>query len=87
MPYEGFPFPDELPSYVHHSDFLKYLQRFSDHFKLNDYIKLNTEVVEVAPKPCPSNFLDGTLWEVTTRNQHTGNQFKRQFDAVLVCNG
>lgn len=85
MPYEKFPFPDELPSYIHHSDFLKYLEDFADHFELKPYIRLSTEVKKVTPIKKKSS--DSTVWEVTTKNMLSGEETTDQFDAVLVCNG
>ena len=87
MLYEGYPFPDDLPSFVHHSDFLKYLESFVNHFDLKKYINFNTEVVEVVPKPDSSSLLDGTAWEVTTKNLLTSTERKERFDAVIICNG
>ena len=66
---------------------MKYLERFASHFDLNPFIKFNTEVIEVAPKHCQSSFLDGTAWNITTKNLQTGAEAIEHFDAVLVCNG
>ncbi len=86
MPYDGFPFSDDLPSYVHHSDFLKYLERFMHHYKLEQYIQFNTEVTNVSPNPQPS-CLGTSAWDIITRNVQTGQESTSTCDAVVVCNG
>lgn len=91
MIYEDFPFPPngDLPSYIHHSEFLKYLEAFKDHFELEQYIQFNTEVKKVTPVPntASHHFLNDTIWEVTTENLLTGEEKTHYFDAVLICNG
>lgn len=89
MPYENFPFSGDLPSYIHHSEFLKYLEAFKEHFELERYIQFNTEVKKVTPvcKKFSSCFFDDTIWEVTTTNILSGEETTNQFDAVFVCNG
>ena len=87
MGFPGFSFPENLPAYIHHSDFLKYLQSFANHYLLHPHIRLNTEVVQVEPLLNSSKFLDGTAWKVTTRNIVTDEFEEACYDAVLVCNG
>ena len=85
MPYEGFPFPNQLPSYVHHSDFLKYLENFMHHYELEPYIQFNTKVTKIVPNRQPSCL--GTAWDVTAQNLETGQAVTNTYDAVVVCNG
>ena len=40
MLFDGFPYPDELPSYISHADVREYLERFADEFQLRKYIKV-----------------------------------------------
>ena len=44
MCYSDFPPAKEFPIYMHHSEVLKYLENYADHFKLRDHIHLETEV-------------------------------------------
>ncbi len=86
MCYPDFPFPDYVPAgYVHHSVILKYLEDYTEHFGLRPYIRLNTEVIKIVPRP--SSIVDGTVWQVTTKNVCTGEMDTMQYNAVFVCNG
>ena len=88
MGFPDFPFPDNVPGYVHHSVFLKYLEDYTEHFGLWPYIRHNTEVIKIIPIPVlTSSIVDTTVWEVTTRNVRTGVTDTMEYDAVFVCNG
>ena len=41
MLFDGFPYPDELPSYISHADVREYLERFADEFQLRKHIKVS----------------------------------------------
>ena len=87
MELDGFPYSEDLPpaSYLHHSDFFKYLESFVHHYKLEQHIQFNTEVTKVSPNPWPSCL--GTAWDIITRNVETGQESTSTWDAVIVCNG
>ncbi|UYV84884.1 hypothetical protein LAZ67_X003868 [Cordylochernes scorpioides] len=39
MMFPDFPFPEEGPSFIHHTEVLKYLHQYADYFQLYKYIK------------------------------------------------
>jgi len=41
MAYPDFPFDPKLPSFLSHTQVLKYLEDYTDQYKLNDHIKVN----------------------------------------------
>ena len=49
MIFPGFHFPSHLPSFVHHSDVLEYLQSYKNHYDLSKFIKLGTFVEKIVP--------------------------------------
>ena len=44
MCFSDFPPAKEFPIYMYHSEVLKYLEDYADHFKLREHIHLQTEV-------------------------------------------
>ena len=50
MAFPDFPFDPHLPSFLSHSDMLKYLQQYADYFRLMPLIHFSTAVVHVKPK-------------------------------------
>ena len=49
MFFPGFPFPSDLPSFPYHYDVLKYLQDFTRHYSLDQFISFQTCVDEIKP--------------------------------------
>ncbi|KAH3772799.1 dimethylaniline monooxygenase [N-oxide-forming] 1-like [Dreissena polymorpha] len=81
MAFPGFPFPEELPSFMHHTDVQNYLERYCSHYGLERYLLFNTKVQQVTPLRRDSK----TEWNVTYCTN--GKQHCEIFDAVMVCNG
>ncbi|UYV84882.1 hypothetical protein LAZ67_X003861 [Cordylochernes scorpioides] len=79
MMFPDFPFPEEGPSFIHHTEVLKYLHQYADYFQLYKYIKFNTEVCKVTPKE--------NIWTVHLKENDANNVEKRNFDFIIVCNG
>lgn len=52
--YRCFPISDDWPDYPHHSQLLRYLEAFTDHFGLGERIAFRTRVVRVAPRAEPA---------------------------------
>ncbi|WP_425570871.1 flavin-containing monooxygenase [Rugosimonospora acidiphila] len=76
--FPDFPMPDDWPDYPHHSQVHGYLDRYTEHFGLREYIWFGTEVVRVEPA-------EGESWDVTTRvGQHERTS---RYAAVVVANG
>ncbi len=88
MMFPDFPFNDQLPSYLHHSDVKLYLEKYTEHYKLNGFIHLGEVVERVSPLPQSSfDEIDSVRWSVTTRKSATGQRTTEEFDCVLICNG
>lgn len=83
MAFPDFPFPENLKSYMTHSEVNKYLDDYTDHFSLRKLIEFNHQVVNVTPRIED----DKQTWEVTVKNLQTDDNKMSMFDAVVVCNG
>lgn len=84
MAFPDFPFPAKEESFVHHTDVLKYLEDYTSHYQLHQYIKLNHNVEEV--KPIERD--DGTTgWSVTVQDLETSTTTTTLCDSIIVCNG
>ena len=96
----GFPYPSNLPSFLHHSEVLKHLQDYTTHFDLHQYITCGMLVEKVTPLPKENikpegklnsdhcgQFADNVKWMVTTKNLESGEVISEEYDAVLVCTG
>lgn len=86
MSFLNFPVDPSLPSFIHHTEVLKYLQDYSKHFQLERFVKLNEKVVSV-DYLSESSGESNENWLVTTRNSKGGMEKRDKFHAVLVCNG
>ena len=86
MAYPDYPYSFNLPSFPHHSAVLQYLQDYTEHFNLRQYIKFRTKVVQVVPVDSGKEW---TGWKVSTETVGSASPDKENqvFDAVLVCNG
>jgi dimethylaniline monooxygenase (N-oxide forming) len=74
MAYSDFPMPESYPDYPHHSLIYRYFGDYVDHFGFRDKIQFNTEVKDISPLP-------GNRYLVAT------SKGKKEYDAVMVCNG
>jgi len=68
---------------MRNSKLLEYFRMYADHFRLQQYIRFETEVTSVEQQ------LDGGgRWSVTTRNTKDSSDTSTEiFDAVMVCVG
>ena len=88
MGFPGFPFKQDLPSFVHHSDMLDYLKMYCAHYRLERFVHFNLHVEKVTPTEAKAGFCGDTVqWEVTSKHTLSGEKATEIFDAVLVCNG
>ena len=75
--------PDDFPNYMHHSKLLEYFRLYADHFRLQQYIRFETEVTSVEQQ-----LGGGGRWSLTTRNTKDSSDAATEvFDAVMVCVG
>ncbi|XP_075763357.1 uncharacterized protein LOC102460357 isoform X3 [Pelodiscus sinensis] len=80
MAFPDFPFAPSLPSFLHHSDVLAYLESYADHFHLRQHVRLWWRVEAV----CPAK----GGWDLTAHwAQDRRVQATERFDAVFVCSG
>ncbi|KAF2366274.1 Flavin monooxygenase-like [Trinorchestia longiramus] len=84
MSFPDFPFPAEGTSFIHHTDVLKYLQDYTQHFDLEPHIKFEHVVQEVKPSRPGEQDTD---WLVTVRDLKTDTVSTTLCDALFVCNG
>jgi len=94
MSYSDFLVPAEFPPFLRHDRMLQYFHRYADQFRLRQYIRFKTEVVEVRRA---ADFVHTGRWMVTTRQRGSAATDEDRvdqritktelFDAVLVCNG
>lgn len=75
MNYSDFPFPDDYPTYPHHSEILSYFDNYVDHFGFRDKIQFNTCVKQVEVRD------DGT-YDVTLDLGDT-----QHYESVIIANG
>lgn len=87
MAYSSFPFPPSTNLYPPASVVLTYLQDYANHYELDPYIQLRTEVISAIWDP------EIKGWEVRTRRQRPGSdegvyeESTHGFDLVIVANG
>ncbi|KAM5170526.1 uncharacterized protein ACMZJ9_003428 [Mantella aurantiaca] len=86
MEFPDFSFDQSLPSFIHHSDVLKYLEDYTDTFSIRPHIKFNTRVVSITPVLEEGKNVECS-WEVTHQTQNAGDPVTERFDAVMVCAG
>jgi len=81
--YSDFPMPADFPNYMRHSKLLEYFRMYADHFRLEQYIRFETEVMSVEQRSD-----GGGHWSVTTRKtKGSGDTATEIFDCVMVCVG
>ncbi|HEY0777661.1 MAG TPA: NAD(P)-binding domain-containing protein [Gemmatirosa sp.] len=88
MQFSDFPMPEDFPHYGHHSDVLRYFERYAEHFGVTPRIQFGTEVTRVVPV---AGAHGRTEWDVTVRARDgvagDGREETRRYGAVAVCNG
>jgi len=89
MHFPGFPFPDEAPTYNHHTGVKKYLEDYADNYKLLPHIKFRTEVTRVTPLDAieEETCSQYPRWNVEFYDLKQDLKISEEFDAVIVCNG
>ncbi len=71
------PMDDDVATYPHHSQMREYFQKYAKTFGLYEKYEFKTEVVAIER--------DGQGWWLTSR--HNGEETRRHFDGVFLCNG
>ena len=82
-----YPMPEEIGTFPHHTDILKYLKSYAREFQLFQHIRLNTEVQKVekvknsGQDPSNSGIQTADEWMVTCSN---GKVYKSRFLVVAT---
>ncbi|GMF27762.1 unnamed protein product [Phytophthora lilii] len=78
MQLKDFPFQAGLPSYPSHADVLEYLQNYAKHFGVDEFVRTDTKVDNVAKV--------GDHWRISVESKEKG-AYDEEFDRVVVANG
>lgn len=81
--YSDFPIPEDYPNFMSHRNFKRYLDLYTDTFKLRKYVSFCHRVQSIKK----SSKIDNGLWYVTVLDLKTGQRREETVDFVLVCNG
>ena len=91
MCYPDFPFPDNVPTFMHHTTVYEYLVNYAKHFGLEKLINFKTKVSSVSPILPKDGILDDNSrfikWNVQYENVESKAKVDEEFDGVVVCNG
>jgi cation diffusion facilitator CzcD-associated flavoprotein CzcO len=77
--FSDLPMNASWPAYLHHSQVLAYLERYTEQFGLRQHIRFRHQVLSVEP--------DGDLWQVTVRDLASNQETSRAYRAVVVASG
>nr|KAG5714538.1 hypothetical protein BaRGS_006984 [Batillaria attramentaria] len=84
MCFSDYPIPKHYPNFMHNKQVWQYFKDYAEHFKLNDHIQYNTEVLKVKRA---ADFAKTGRWDLQIRDHKSGEERTETFDAVLVCTG
>jgi hypothetical protein len=76
--FEDFPMPKEYPDYPSHVQILDYFELYAEHFAISHFIRFNTTVEKITPKPA-------SQWQITYLDKN--GRREELYDYVLVANG
>ncbi|MFC3031132.1 flavin-containing monooxygenase [Pseudoalteromonas fenneropenaei] len=78
MAFSSFAAREDVRKYWTASEYIEYLEDFTQHFRLRKFIQFNTEVLSIEP-------VGTQQWRV--RTQRNGEICEDWFDAIAVCSG
>ena len=82
--FSDYPYPESAEEFPSASQIRNYLQSYTDHFNLRDYIHLSNEVVNISRQSYSSN----SKFKVTVKDLNRSSGTKQMdFDFVVICNG
>lgn len=84
MAFSDYPMPDHYPNFCHNKMVEKYFLDYVHHFDLEKYVRYNMEVISVKKH---YSFQKTGRWEITSRDNSTGQDLKETFDFVLIATG
>ncbi|XP_060610809.2 uncharacterized protein [Anolis sagrei] len=92
MAFPDFPFEPSLPSFLHHSAVLDYLQRYAETFHIREHIRFQWQVDDVQPlaegEGSPGAWAVKASWQgPSASSEGQPDTVTEHFDAVMVCTG
>ncbi|XP_015914107.1 flavin-containing monooxygenase 5-like [Parasteatoda tepidariorum] len=87
--YTDFPPPADFPNYMHHTEMLKYLEMYADHFRIRPFIRFHNQVVSVFRA---RDYQETGRWTVIVRkvdemSEKFAEEVEEDYDGVMVCTG
>ncbi|KAM4749211.1 uncharacterized protein WCC33_006651 [Rhinophrynus dorsalis] len=86
MEFPDFPFDASLPSFMHHTKVLQYLEDYTDTFGIRPHIRFHCPVVSVCPI-LEEGETGQVCWDVASHTVGESQPVTERFDAVMVCVG
>ncbi len=80
--FEDFPMPADYPHFPRRDQVRAYIESYATHFRLDDVITFDTEIVSVSPEPTAHGPVGSAGWRVISSRGDEGT-----FDGVVVANG
>ena len=91
MCYPDFLFPEDSPTYLHHTLVCNYLENYVKHFDLEKVIRFKCKVKSVSPMLAESSLLNEenrfVRWQLRYTKLGTKKDYHDEFDGVVLCNG
>nr|XP_056708276.1 uncharacterized protein LOC130479945 [Euleptes europaea] len=87
MAFPDFPFDPSLPSFLHHSDVLAYLESYAEQSGIQDHVRFRWQVDDVRPVLGEEGTPDGWDVRATVRGSGSTRHVSEHFDAIMVCTG
>ena len=88
MPFPDFPFDDHLPSFPLHNHVLGYLEKYTEHYNLSQFIEFRKPVEQISP--IPIRCTAGQEVDIASKHQTDGDVENEKFDSVkwkvATCN-
>ncbi|KNC54399.1 flavin-containing monooxygenase FMO GS-OX3 [Thecamonas trahens ATCC 50062] len=84
MAFDEMAFPDEAPSFMHHTEVGAYLESYADRFGLLEHVQTCTRVEDAVFD------VEAGVWRVTTLKRESGeaeSQIETEVDALVVATG
>jgi dimethylaniline monooxygenase (N-oxide forming) len=81
--YSDFPPPDHFANYMHHSEFLEYLELYAQKYDLYSYIRFKHKVIQIKRA---QDYIETGRWVVELLNSR-GEHQEEEFDCVLLAQG
>ncbi|KAF4322358.1 hypothetical protein BBO99_00000049 [Phytophthora kernoviae] len=78
MQLKDLEFQEGVSSFPSHTEVLTYLQRYSKHFQVDNFVRLNSAVTSLSKV--------SNKWKISVTAEEKG-EYDEEFDRIVVCNG